>query len=95
MKRWRDSITTTIALTVVVAMLLGFSLQRLVSSGLLYIGLAPQQGLIPLTQVRPHVVTGLLRRSGRAWLVKALKMAVVASSGTIPFPQAALNVVPA
>ena len=45
MKRWRDSITTTIALTVVVAMLLGFSLQRLVSSGLLYIGLAPQQTL--------------------------------------------------
>ena len=55
----------------------------------------PNPGLIPLTQVRPHVVTGLLRRSGRAWLVKALKMAVVASSGTIPFPQAALNVVPA
>ena len=45
MKRWRDSITTTIALTVVVAMLLGFSLQRLVSSGLLYLGLAPQQTL--------------------------------------------------
>jgi hypothetical protein len=44
-KRWRDSITTTIALTVVVAMLLGFSLQRLVSSGLLYVGLAPQQTL--------------------------------------------------
>ena len=42
MKRWRDSITTTIALTVVVAMLLGVSLQRLVISGLLYVGLASQ-----------------------------------------------------
>jgi hypothetical protein len=34
---------TMIALTVVVAMVLGVSLQHLVSSGLLFLGLAPQQ----------------------------------------------------
>jgi signal transduction histidine kinase len=38
-----DSIATTIALTVIVAMVLGFSLQELVSSGLLYLGVARQQ----------------------------------------------------
>jgi signal transduction histidine kinase len=43
MRRWRDSVTTMIALTVVVAMVLGVSLQHLVSSGLLFLGLAPQQ----------------------------------------------------
>ena len=43
MKRWRDSIATTIALTVIIAMVLGFSLQQLVSSGLLYLGVARQQ----------------------------------------------------
>ena len=64
MKRWRDSITTTIALTVVVAMLLGFSLQRLVSSGLLYLGLASQQtlqiGNSQLFQQLPGRIAGLL-----------------------------------
>ena len=45
MKRWWDSTMTTIALTVVVAMVLGVSLQQLVSSGLLYLGLARQQDL--------------------------------------------------
>jgi signal transduction histidine kinase len=63
-KRWRDSITTTIALTVVVAVLLGFSLQQLVSSGLLYLGLAPQQtlqiGNLQLFQQLPGRIAGLL-----------------------------------
>jgi hypothetical protein len=63
-KRWRDSITTTIALTVVVAVLLGFSLQRLVSSGLLYLGLASQQtlqtGNVQLFQQLPGRIAGLL-----------------------------------
>ena len=44
-KRWWDSTTTTIALTVVVAMVLGVSLQQMVSSELLYLGLARQQNL--------------------------------------------------
>jgi signal transduction histidine kinase len=44
-KRWWDSTMTTIALTVVVAMVLGVSFQQLVSSGLLYLGLARQQDL--------------------------------------------------
>ena len=64
MKRWRDSITTTIALTVVVAVLLGFSLQRLVSFGLLYLGLASQQtlqtGNVQLFQQLPGRIAGLL-----------------------------------
>ena len=45
MKRWWDSTTTTIALAVVVAMVLGASLQQVVSSELLYLGLARQQNL--------------------------------------------------
>src|SRR5271157_5214238 len=40
-----DSIATTIALTVIVAMVLGLSLQQLVSSGLLYLGVARQQNV--------------------------------------------------
>jgi hypothetical protein len=44
-KRWRDSIAMTIALTVIVAMVLGLSLQQLVSSGLLYLGVARQQNI--------------------------------------------------
>jgi signal transduction histidine kinase len=44
-KRWWDSTTTTITLTVVVAMVLGVSLQQLVSSGLPYLGLARQQNV--------------------------------------------------
>jgi len=44
-KRWWDSTTTTIALAVVVAMVLGASLQQVVSSELLYLGLARQQNL--------------------------------------------------
>ena len=43
MKHWWDSTTTTIALTVVLAIVLGFSLRNLVDSGLLYLGLARQQ----------------------------------------------------
>ena len=44
MKRWRmDSIATTIALTIVIAMGLGFALQRAVNVGLGYVGLSPQQ----------------------------------------------------
>jgi signal transduction histidine kinase len=42
-KHWWDSTTTTIALTVVLAIVLGFSLRTLVDSGLLYLGLARQQ----------------------------------------------------
>jgi signal transduction histidine kinase len=44
-KRWWDSTTMTIALAVVVAMVLGASLQQVVSSELLYLGLARQQNL--------------------------------------------------
>ena len=43
MKKWRSSITTTIVLTVVIAVVLGVSLQHVVSSGLVYLGLARQQ----------------------------------------------------
>ena len=43
MRRWRNSVATTIALTVVAAMVLGVSLQQLVSSGLLFLGLERQQ----------------------------------------------------
>ena len=43
MKRWRSGITTTIVLTVVVAVVLGVSLQHVVDSGLVYLGLARQQ----------------------------------------------------
>jgi signal transduction histidine kinase len=43
--RWWDSTTTTISVTVVVAMVLGFSLQQLVSAGLLYLGLPRQQNV--------------------------------------------------
>ena len=43
MRRWWDNTTTTISLTVVVAMVLGFSLQHLVDSGLLYLGFSRQQ----------------------------------------------------
>jgi signal transduction histidine kinase len=42
-KGWWESTATTIAFTVVVAMVLGFSLQQLVTSSLLYLGLARQQ----------------------------------------------------
>jgi hypothetical protein len=63
-KQWRDSITTTIALTVIVAVLLGFSLQRVVSSGLLYVGLASQGtlqiGNLQLFQQLPGRSAGLL-----------------------------------
>lgn len=45
MKRWWDSTTTTIALTVVVAMVLGVSLQQMASSELLYLGQARKQNL--------------------------------------------------
>ena len=45
MKRWWDGTTTTIAVAVVVAMVLGASLQQLVSSELRYLGLARQQNL--------------------------------------------------
>jgi signal transduction histidine kinase len=44
-KGWWESTATTIAFTVVVAMVLGFSLQQLVTSSLLYLGLARQQTL--------------------------------------------------
>ena len=43
MRRWPDSVTTMITLTVVVTMVLGVSLQQLGSSGLLVLGLATQQ----------------------------------------------------
>ena len=43
MKKWRSSITTTIVLTVVFAVVLGVSIQNVVSSGLVYLGLARQQ----------------------------------------------------
>ena len=43
MRQWRSGITTTIVLTVVVAVVLGVSLQHVVSSGLVYLGLARQQ----------------------------------------------------
>ena len=39
MKRWWNSITTTIALTVLVAIVVGFSLQELVLEGLLHLGM--------------------------------------------------------
>jgi signal transduction histidine kinase len=43
-KRWRyDSIATTIALTILIAMGFGFALQQLVNIGLQYIGLSPAQ----------------------------------------------------
>ena len=64
MKRWWDSTTTTIALTVVVAVVLGFSLQQTVSSGLLYLGLPRQQtvqnGDPRLVQQLPGRVAALL-----------------------------------
>jgi signal transduction histidine kinase len=41
-KRWLDSTTMTITLTVVFAIVFGVSLQQLVSSGLLYLGFARQ-----------------------------------------------------
>jgi len=40
-----SSITTTIILTVVVAVVLGFSIQRTISSGLAYLGLASSKPL--------------------------------------------------
>lgn len=44
MRRWRfDSIAMTVALTIVIAMGLGFALQNLVSAGLAYIGFTPRQ----------------------------------------------------
>jgi signal transduction histidine kinase len=44
MKRWHhDSIATTIALTIVVAVLLGLALQQAVNVGLQYVGFSPQQ----------------------------------------------------
>ena len=43
MKKWRSGITTTIVLTVVFAVVLGISIQNVVSSGLVYLGLARQQ----------------------------------------------------
>ena len=43
MRRWLSSLTTTIALTVVIATVLGFTLQQVVRSGLPYLGLARHQ----------------------------------------------------
>ncbi len=64
MKGWWDSTTTTIALTVVVAMVLGFSLQQLVTSSLLYLGLARQQSVLQgnerLSQQLPGRIAVLL-----------------------------------
>jgi hypothetical protein len=46
MKRWRfDSIEMTVALTTVIAMGLGFSLQHLVGAGLAYIGSTPRHNI--------------------------------------------------
>lgn len=47
MKRRSDNITITITLTVVIAMVVGFSLQQLVNTGLLYLGFERQQRLPP------------------------------------------------
>ena len=44
MKRWRlDSIATTIALTIIIAIGLGFALQRVVDAGLIRIGFPPHE----------------------------------------------------
>ena len=43
MSRWHSSIATTIALTVLVAMVLGSSVQQVVTVGWSYFGLAKQQ----------------------------------------------------
>ena len=56
MKRWSNSITTTIAFTVIVAIGLGFSLQEAVRQGMLYAGLGPK----PEVQQRLNRVFGPL-----------------------------------
>ena len=43
MKQWRNSITATIAATVIVSMIVGFMLQQVVSVGEFHFGLAPSQ----------------------------------------------------
>ena len=65
MRGWRGGSTaTTIALTVVVAMVVGFSLQEVVGSGLHYLGLprrqTVQQGDAWLFQQLPGRIAGLL-----------------------------------
>ena len=51
MRRWWDSTTTTICVTVIAAVVLGMSLRQLVDPGLLYLGL-PQQQVIQNPDVR-------------------------------------------
>ena len=43
MRRWKDSIAATIAVTVIVAMVLGFGLRTVVTSGLPYLGLRSER----------------------------------------------------
>jgi len=50
-RRWWDSTTTTICVTVIAAVVLGMSLRQLVDPGLLYLGL-PQQQVIQNPDVR-------------------------------------------
>lgn len=50
MRLWQGSVSTTIALTVVIAMVLGFCLQQLVDAGLRELGLAREQSLHPSTK---------------------------------------------
>ena len=49
--------------------------------------------LIPFTQDLLYVAAGALWRCGRARLIEPVKIAIVASSGTIPIAQVALYVV--
>jgi hypothetical protein len=52
-----------------------------------------QKRLIPFTQDLLYVAAGALWRRGRARLIEPVKIAIVASSGTIPIAQVALYVV--
>lgn len=65
MRRWFGSITATIALTVVIATLLGFSLQQVVRTGLPYLGLArqerPQPGSVRFLRQLPGRIATLVQ----------------------------------
>ena len=63
-RRWWNSTTTTIGLTVVVAIVLGFSLRQTVNEGLTYLGLPRQQlsqpGDARLLALLPGWITALV-----------------------------------